>query len=77
MMVINSKLVRFHANDLIDHRVIQSGKFIPSLSISSVEAAMQEIIDMMSWTLDRSNLKIEFIKDSSVTHYLNFDKRRL
>ena len=38
---------------------------------------MQEIVDMMRWTLDRSNLKIEFIKDGEETHYLNFDKRRL
>ena len=64
MIAINSKLVRFHANDLLDHRVIQSGKFVPSPSVSCVEHAMLEIIDMMSWTLDRQNLKIDFIREN-------------
>ena len=77
MIVINSKLVRFHANDLLDHRVIQSGKFVPSLSVSSVEDSILEIIEMMSWTLQRRNLKIDFIRDKEETHFLSFDKRRL
>jgi len=33
---INSKLVEFHANNLIDHRTIQSGKLVPTYCFESI-----------------------------------------
>ena len=27
---VSSKLVLFHANDLLDHRIFESGKFVPA-----------------------------------------------
>ena len=77
MVVINSKLIRFHANDLLDHRVIQSGHFEPSPIVSSVEDSILEIVDMMNWTLGHRNLKIDFIRQSIEARRLYFDKRRL
>ena len=77
MLVVNSKLVRFHANDLLDHRVIQSGKFVPSPTVSVVEDAILEITEMMNWNLQNRNLKIDFIQEKEETHHLSFDKRRL
>ena len=77
MIVVNSKLVRFHANDLLDHRVIQSGKFVPSLSVSSVEDAISDITEMMNWNTQKQNLKIEFRRKNKELQHLSFDKRRL
>ena len=77
MIKVNSKLIRFHANDLLDHRVIQSGKFVPSPSVSPVEDVILEIIEMMNWTIQNRNLKFEFIQETEESHNLSFDKRRL
>ena len=50
---------------------------MPSPGVSSVEDSILEIIEMMSWTLQRRSLKIDFIREKEQTHYLSFDKRRL
>ena len=77
MIIVNSKLIRFHANDLLDHRIIESGQFVPSLSVSSVGDVMEEIIEMMNWNIQKRNLKIQFIQEQKGPQYLSFDKRRL
>ena len=33
---VSSKLVLFHANDLLDHRIIQNGSFAPAYSHTSI-----------------------------------------
>ena len=33
---VSSKLVLFHANDLLDHRIIQNGSFAPAYTNTSV-----------------------------------------
>ena len=43
-ILISSKLVLFHSNDLLDQRIIQSGAFVPSYSHGSVADAIDEII---------------------------------
>ena len=48
---VSSKLVLFHANDMLDHRLIQVGNFAPAYSFSSLEKALLEIVEMMRWTI--------------------------
>ena len=30
LILVNSKIVMLHANDLLDHKMIQNGNFVPS-----------------------------------------------
>ena len=44
IMHVNSKLVLLHANDLLDHRIIQNGKFEPHMKPHNVLEVISEII---------------------------------
>ena len=48
---VNSKLVLLHANDLLDHRIIQNGKFLPQMKTHNVLEVITEIIHIMNWTI--------------------------
>ena len=69
----------FHANDLLDMRNLQDGRFTTSYSNWSPSEAIQEIIDLVGMTLEEKNLKIQF--DGSLLNLkfpvLELDKRRL
>ena len=55
---VSSKLVLFHANDLLDHRIFESGNFAPAYIYASVSNALFEIVEMMRWTIQNLNLDI-------------------
>ena len=74
---ISSKLVLFHANDLLDHRIIQNGSFAPAYSHTSVQEALSEIVEMMRWTMQNLDLSIQFSFDSNDKRMFYLDKRRL
>ena len=48
---VSSKLILFHANDLLDHKIFESGSFAPVYVLSSVSNTLLEIVEMMRWTL--------------------------
>ena len=76
VLIVNSKIIMFHVNDLLDSKVIQVGKFVPEKTHQYVGKTIQEITNIISWTLKQSNLEIEF--QNTDDHYeLLFDKRRL
>ena len=76
VLIVNSKIIMFHVNDLLDSKVIQVGKFVPAKTHQYVGKTIQEITNIISWTLKQSNLEIEF--QNTDDHYeLLFDKRRL
>ena len=60
MLHVNSKLVQLHANDLIDYRIIQNGTFVPEIQPHNVRDVIAEIIQIINWTLQKKELKIEF-----------------
>ena len=55
---VSSRLVLFHANDLLDHKIIQNGSFAPAYTYTSVHEALLEIVDMISWTMQNLDLSI-------------------
>ena len=56
---IQSKLVLMHANDLLDHRIIQTGTFIPAYTHDSVLNAVDEIVQIARFTVGRKNIIIK------------------
>ena len=74
---VSSKLVLFHANDLLDHRIFESGNFAPAYIYSSVSNALLEIVEMMRWTIQNLNLDIQFTSDHGDESMLYLDKRRM
>ena len=79
LILISSKLLMFHANDLLDMRFLQNGKFTPSYSESSPAQAISEIVELIGMTLEEQTLTIRFddcfLKNRFPT--LGFDRRRL
>ena len=67
----------FHVNDLLDSKIVQSGKFFPVRTYQFVGRTIQEIIHMMQWTLKKRDLVIEFQNTQEDHYQLLFDKRRL
>ena len=51
MISVSSKLILFHANDMLDHRIIENGCFYPTFTHASVSNALLEIVEMMRWTI--------------------------
>ena len=47
LISISSKLVLFHANDLLDLRFLQTGHFSPTFSNGSVSQAITEIVELV------------------------------
>ena len=44
MISVSSKLILFHANDMLDHRIIEHGGFAPVYIHASVPDALLEIV---------------------------------
>ena len=74
-IVISSQYIMFHANDLLDSRIIEHGSFTPAYYPSSVKRAIEEIITLIRFTLMDRKLKI--VAELTTWKQLKFDKRRL
>ena len=71
-------MVELHANDLLDQRIIENGKFTRNITSGSLINAIKEMIDLMNTTLNFRNLKIELQIDyMNIPKFAKFDKRRL
>lgn len=77
-MLVSSQMVMMHANDLLDHRVIETGSFVPNLSLGSIFETVQEMVELMNSTLTERELTI-CIEDTKQNEpkSAKFDKRRL
>ena len=51
MVSVSSRLILFHANDMLDHRSIENDGFAPAYIYASVPNALLEIVEMMRWTI--------------------------
>ena len=77
MISVSSKLILFHANDMLDHRIIEHGGFAPAYVHASVPDALLEIVLMMRWLIKHLDLNIRLSSNESVEGKLYFDRRRL
>ena len=59
-LMISSKLVMFHANDMLDMKFLQNGKFTPVFTKSSITQAIWEVVMLVRATLNETQLKINF-----------------
>ena len=66
-----------HANDLLDHRILQQGNFVPAYSPGSICEATHEIVEMIRHTVERKKLTIKCqLSDIRQFSVISFDKRR-
>lgn len=78
LIQISSKLVLFHANDLLDLRFLNTGNFTPTFVQGSISTAVVEIVNLVASTLEETDLEIELDIDRLMfndTPY-KFDMRR-
>ena len=69
MILISSKLVLFHANDLLDLRFLQTGSFHPHYSQSSPSDAILEIVCLVESMLAMRNVTIHLNVDQLEYYY--------
>lgn len=72
---ISSNMLILHAQDLLDQRIIEQGKFAPCYSKSKVSDAINEIVNMVNLTLDQTQLNI--VHNKVRFDEIRFDVRRL
>ena len=58
LILMCSKLALFHANDLLDYKIIQNGCFTSTYTTESIVDTIEESIQLMEYTLQNENLKI-------------------
>ena len=68
-------MLLLHANDMLDHRIIEHGGFVPFYSKGSAIKAVKEIVNMVNMTLRGRDLYV--ILTSTRLPDLKFDRRRL
>ena len=59
LILISSKMVLYHAHDLLDLRFLQTGNFTPSYAEHSLPDAVLEIVHLIRQTLEGKSLKVE------------------
>ena len=73
---VSSQMLLLHTQDLLDQRIIDKGSFSPNYTLESVQKVINEIVDMMNFTLHSSKLKIQYIQKKNPRKFY-FDKRRV
>ena len=58
LILISSKMIIFHANDMLDLRFLQTGNFTPSLSLGSASDAITEIVSLVESTICDKDIAI-------------------
>jgi len=77
-ILISSKLVLLHANDLLDQQHLSKGQFSPFYEPGSVWEALFEIVEMINHTLKGKKVKIRcYVAYLKAFPTLSFDRRRL
>ena len=74
---ISSKMILLHANDLLDHSILQHGNFVPAYSPGSISTAILDIVEMIRHTVERKKLTIRCqLSEIKQFFIISFDKRR-
>ena len=73
-----SNLALFHANDLLDYKIIQNGSFQPTFTSESVVEAILQTIQILEYTIQNSNLEVVLQQpyDKLSDYRFLIDKRR-
>lgn len=66
LILITSKLVLFHADDLLHLQAMQRGNFTPQYHPGSILDAIKEITGLVESTIDEKDITIE-LKLNNVT----------
>ena len=69
------QMLMLHANDLLDHQIIENGAFVPVFTKGSVNNVIEEIVCIFDLTLENRKLNIKFVRADIPT--LKFEKRWL
>ena len=79
IILICSKSVLLHANDLLDQKFLQDGRFAPAYVYGSIKRAMLEILQITCLTLGNRDIKVtyDFEEIERMFPIAEFDKRRL
>ena len=79
IIMICTKQVLLHANDLLDQKFIENGKFETAYTSGSIYLAIAEIAHILTLTLaDRDiNVVLDMNKTRALYPVMCFDKRRL
>ena len=79
-ILISSRMVMLHANDLLDQRIIENGIFVPAYEDGSIIEAIDEIVSLVRLTLKMKKKRLLLICNfNNLKNHplLRFDKRRL
>ena len=73
---VSSQMLLLHTQDLLDQRIIESRQFSPNYTLERVHKVINEIVKMVNFTLNKDNLKIEYISKKDKKKFY-FDRRRV
>ena len=59
LILISSKLVLFHANDLLDLRFLQTGNFTTNYAEHSPSRAIKEMTELINLTLEGKLVRVK------------------
>ena len=69
-------MLMLHANDLLDQRLIEHGKFLPVYTNGSITDSIKEVIRAFNLTLYQKSVEIKLVQLLKIAE-CRFDKRRL
>ena len=75
--LISSKLLQWHANDLLDQSIIENGRLVATLNYGSANEAILELVPLVESIIGHKSLTFEWRLDGVKDLYLKFDKQRL
>ena len=59
-MLFSAQLIKMHAQDFLDQRIIEGGYFKPSYGTGKIQSAIQEIVEIMNYSINHRDLKITY-----------------
>lgn len=74
---IKSRLLIWHANDLLDHSTINKGTMIGSSSYGSIDDTISKLVPLVESISEHKHVKCVWELNSVKDIFLKFDKRRL
>ena len=57
-MLLSSQLILMHTHDFLDQQLIEHGKFVPYYDTGFLKDAISEIVQMMSYSVQKRDLRI-------------------
>ena len=60
LILVSSKLVMCHANDLVDQSILENDKLSPNFMFGSVYEAILEIVDIVRLNIGKKPLTLQY-----------------